>query len=292
MKNSPLLVAALSGLAAASTLHAQSTAGATAPPKVIRIYREVIKPDHGPAHTKTEAALPAAFARENWPHHYIAMTSSSGPGEAWFISPWDSYAAYEADSKAIEKNPALLAAFDRLGAADGEHVADATSIFATYREDLSYHPGVNMPEMRYLMVVTFRVKPGRGEDFAAARKIVNAAHEKARMDEHWATYEVTSGASTGTYLLFLPMKSMAAMDAAQEMHGKAYVEALGAENEKKVADLTNASLESSTATLFALSPAMSYPPDEWKAADGYWAPKIERAGAPAGKAKVPARKQD
>ena len=292
MKSSPLLVAALSGLAAAPTLHAQTMAPVAAPPKVIRIYREVIKPDHGPAHAKTEAALPAAFARENWPNHYIAMTSSSGPGEAWFISPWDSFAAYEADSRAMEKSRALLAAFDRIGAADSEHVADATSMLATYREDLSYHPGVNMPDMRYVLLVTFRVKPGRADEFAAARKIVHAAHEKARMDEHWATYEVISGASTGTYLLFLPMKSLAAMDAAQELHGQPYVDALGAENEKKVADLMNASLESSTATLFAFSPAMSYPPDEWKAADAYWAPRMERAAAPASKAKVPAKKQD
>jgi hypothetical protein len=292
LKHSPLLFAALGGLAAASTLHAQTAAPATAPPRVIRIYREVIKPDHGPAHAKTEAMLPAAFAQARWPSHYLAMTSASGPGEAWFISPWESYAAYEADAKAIEKNAALLAAFDRLAAEDAVHVADATTLFAGYREDLSYRAGVNMARMRHVMLVTFRVKPGRGEDFAAARKIVQAAHEKAGLDEHWLTYEVTAGAPTGTYLLFLPMESMAALDSAREIHGKAYADALGAENERKVADLMNASLEGSTTTLFAFSPAMSYAPDEWKAADVYWAPPAERAAAASGKTKVPARKQN
>jgi hypothetical protein len=287
-----LLLAALSGLAAASTLHAQTAAPVTAPPKVIRIYREVIKPDHGPAHAKTEAGLPAAFAEANWPNHYIAMTSASGPGEAWFIGPWDSYAAYEADSRAIEKNAVLLAAFDRLGAADSQHVADAATLFASYREDLSYRAGVDMIKMRYVMLVTFRVKAGRGEEFTAARNIVQAAHEKAEMDEHWATYEVTAGAPAGTYLLFLPMESMAALDSAQEMHGKAYLDALGAENGKKVADLMNASLDGSMTTLFAFSPIMSYPPDTWKAADAYWAPKAQRAAAASGKTKVPARKQN
>lgn len=291
MKNSTVLLTALCGLAVVSTVHAQSAAP-NAPPKVIQIYREVIKPGHGVGHAKTEAGWPAAFAKANWPSHYIAMTSTTGPTEAWFISAWDSYAAYEADGKAIEKNGALQAELDRLGTADGDHVANVISMLATYRDDLSYRSGVNIAEMRYFMLTTYRVKPGRGDDFAAARKIVQATHEKANMDEHWATYQVTSGAPAGTYLLLLPMKSMAALDAAQEMHGKAYEAAMGEENQKKVADLMNASLDSSTAVLFAFNPKMSYPPKEWAAADAYWAPKVERAAAAADKTKVPAKKQN
>lgn len=290
MKTPQFLLTALCGLAAVSTVHAQTAAAVPPPPKVIQIYREVIKPGHSPAHAKTEAGWPAAFTKANWPSHYIAMTSYSGPNEAWFISGWDSYAAYENDAREIEKNAALQAELDRLSAADGDHLANSISMFATYREDLSYRAAVNIPEMRYFVLTTYRVKPGRGADFAAARKIVQAAHEKANMDEHWATYQVTSGAPAGTYLLLLPMKSMAGLDAAQEMHGKAFEEAMGEENQKKVADLMNASLDSSTAVLFAFSPKMSYPPKEWKAADAYWAPKVERAAVAVDKAKVPAKK--
>jgi len=293
MKHSTILLTALCGLAAASSIHAQTAAPVTPPPKVIQIYREVIKPGHGPAHTKTEAGWPAAFAKANWPSHYIALTSASGPSEAWFISGWESYAAYENDGKAIEKNISLQTELDRLSAADGDHVANMISMFATYREDLSYRAPVSIPEMRYFMLTTYRVKPGRGTDFVAARKIVQAAHEKANMDEHWAMYQVTSGAAAGTYLLMLPMKSMAALDAAQEMHGKAFEDAMGEENQKKVADLMNASVDSSTAVLFAMSPKMSYPPKEWIAADAYWAPKAERAATAADKsAKLPAKQKN
>jgi hypothetical protein len=292
MKKSPLLLTALCGLAAVSAVQAQTAAAVPPPPKVIQIYREVIKPGHVPSHAKTEAGWPAAFRKANWPSHYIAMTSYSGPSEAWFISGWDSYAAYEADGKAVEKNAVLQAELDRLSQADGEHIANMISMFATYREDLSYRASVNIPEMRYFAITTFRVKPGRGDDFAAARKIIQAAHEKANMDEHWATFQVTSGAPTGTYLLLLPMKSMAALDAAQEIHGKSYEDAMGAENQKKVADLLNASVESSTATLFAFNPKMSYVSKEFIAADAYWAPKVERAATAAEKAKVPAKQQN
>jgi hypothetical protein len=145
-------------------------------------------------------------------------------------------------------------------------------MFATYREDLSYRAAVNVAEMRYFMVTTYRVKPGRGADFAAAWKMVLAVHEKLNMDEHWAMYGVTSGAPGGTYLMFLPIKSMAEIDAAQEMHGKAYEAATGEDNQKKIADLMNNSVESSSSAILRFSPKMSYPPKEWVVADAFWAP--------------------
>ena len=145
-------------------------------------------------------------------------------------------------------------------------------MFATYREDLSYRAGVNIAQMRYFLLTTFRVKPGRGAEFAAARKMVQAAHDQVNMDEHWAMYQVTSGAPGGTYLQFLPIKSLADVDAAREMHGDAYDAAVGAENQKKIADLMNASVESSTSVILRFSPKMSYPPKEWVAADAFWAP--------------------
>lgn len=279
-------MAALCGLAFVSLVHAQ-TAATTAPPKVMQIYREILKPGHGAAHTQLEAGWPAAFGKANWPSHYVALTSVSGPNEAWFISRWDSFASYEKDGQAIEANAALQAEMDRLGTADGEHLSNASSIFATYREDLSYRAPVSIPQMRYFQVVTFRVKPGRGSEFAAARKIVAAAHEKLNMDEHWATYQVVSGMPTGTYLMFLPLKSMADLDAAQEMHGAAYDAAMGEENQKKVGDLMNASLDSSTSVILRFSPKMSYPPKEWATADAFWSAPVPKPDA-----KVPAVKKN
>ena len=290
MKKTPLVLTALSGLAIASALQAQ-TADVHPPPKVLQISREMIKPGHGAAHAKTEAGWPAAFTRANWPSHYLAIASQTGPGEVWFLSAYDSFAAWEKDGKDVESNTALQAEMDRLSQADGEHLSNITSMVATYREDLSYRAPVNIPQMRYFMLTTYRVKPGRSADFVAARKLVNAVHEKLNMDEHWATYQVVTGAPAGTYLLLLPMKSLADMDAAQEMHGKAYEAAMGEENQKKLGDLMNASLESSNAVLFAFSPKMSYPPKEWTVADSFWAPKVERAAvsAPAkAAAKAPA----
>src|SRR6185503_19668651 len=147
-----LVQAAVVGLALTSAVQAQTPAATTPPPKVIQIYREILKPGHGAAHAKTEAGWPAAFRKVDWPSHYLAATSTSGPNEAWFISAWDSYAAYETDTRNVEANAPLLAEMDRLGTADGEHLQSSSSLFASLRDDLSYLAGVNVPSMRYFQV--------------------------------------------------------------------------------------------------------------------------------------------
>jgi len=282
-----LVLTLLCGLGATSALHAQDPV--TPPPKVLQIIREVIKPGHGPAHTKVEAGWPAAFTKANAGGHYIAMTSTTGPGEALFVAGWDSFAAFEQDGQANEKNAALMAELDRLAQVDGEHLSNFNNVFATYREDLSYRAPVSIPKMRHFSITTYRVKPGRTAEFAAARKHISAVHEKRNMDEHWAVYQVTSGMPAGTFLLIMPLKSMAELDAAAAMHDKAYEDALAAESQNKLGDLMNASLDSSTNMLFSFSPKMSYPPKEWTVADAFWtAPKKVDAPAKA-LAKAPAK---
>ncbi len=274
MKKTPFVVAALCGFA---SLSLAQTAAPPPPPKVIQIYREIVKPGHTAAHAATEAGWPAAFGKANAPGHYIALTSTTGPNEAWFISGWDSYAAYEKDGAAVEADAALQAEMDRLGAADGDHLSNTSSILATYREDLSYRAPVSIPSMRYFQTVIFRVKPGRTAQFAAARKMTQALHEKLDMNEHWSMYQVTSGMPAGTFIMFLPLKSLADLDAAAGMHGDTYDAAMGADNQKKMGDLLNESLEMSSTMIMRFSPKMSYPPKAWVDADAaFWAPAAKK----------------
>ena len=113
------------------------------------------------------------------------MVSVTGPSEAWFVSGFDSLAAWEKDRLDNEKNAVLTAQLDQLGEKDGEVLSGVRSIVARYREDLSYRPGgVNIGQMRYFYVTTFRIRPGHENDYTEANKIVRAAHEKANVPEH------------------------------------------------------------------------------------------------------------
>ncbi len=248
------------------------------PPKVLTIFREQVKVGKASAHEKFEQdGFVRAFAKANWPEHYLAMTSMSGPSEAWFINGYDSFAAAEKDTQAMDKDPAMQGAMAKLAEQDSDYVHGTNAIMAAYREDLSYNPGTTIADMRYFGVLTFHVKPGHTEEFKQVMKMVKEGHEKAKLDEHFAMFEVVAGAPGGTYLLFHPMKSLAEMDAYESIH-KPYRDALGEEALKKLAELQSASIAKTETTLFAFSPRMSYVSKEWAAANtDFWFPKARVA---------------
>src|SRR5712692_11855886 len=111
MKKTLFLLCAL-GLILSGATAALAQAQAPAPmgpPKVLQIIREEVKYGKGPAHEKHEAGYPRALKKANWPATYLAMTSITGQGEAWFLFPYDSFFSFENNRPATEKNAALIA---------------------------------------------------------------------------------------------------------------------------------------------------------------------------------------
>ncbi len=254
------------------------------PPKVLQIFREEVKPGKAPAHQKWEAGWPKAFAKANWPTNYLAVTSVTGPGEAWFLTGYDSFVAWEKDRQNLDKNAALKAEDERLAQGDGEFLSASRSIVAVLREELSSKTKISLPKMRYFQVATFRVRPGHDSDFVDAAKIVLAAYEKANVERAWATYQVSSGMQGPTYMVFLPMKSMEEIDSALA-RGKVIQDAEGEEGQKKLLKFASDGYLSVESNIYAFEPKMSYPAKEFAGADPeFWSPK------PAPAAKKPAAK--
>ena len=273
------LLVLLAVLAGASLATAQEKG----PPKVLTIFREVLKPGKaGMVHEKAESAFVQAFTKANWPTHYFAATSLSGKPRALFLVGYDSFAEWEKDIKAEEKNPTLAAALDRAATADGELLSEAQGLTFAYREDQSLRANVNIAHMRYFEISTFRIKPGHDKDWEELVKLYKAAFEKIP-DARWATFELMYGAPAGSFAVFTPMKSLAEVDT-ELMQGKQFEAAMGEEGMKKIRELSAASIESVESNLFQFAPRMSYPPDEWVKADpDFWKPK---AAMPAGEKKT------
>ena len=202
----------------------------TTRPKVLQIFKEEVKPGRQAAHAKNEAGWPAALRKANNKGYYLAISSGS---EAWFLNPFASFAAAEAQGKEDEANVALDAEVDRLWALDGEMLSKTGSMTGVLNEDLGYRADWDVAKMRYYVVTVVRIQPGYGRDYEQVRKLVNAAHEKAKVDERWSVYEVVTGAPDDTYVFFSPMASLAEWDKSEGMHGKDYQEASEAIGEKK-----------------------------------------------------------
>jgi hypothetical protein len=247
---------------------------ATPPPAMIQIYREEVKPGKVPAHAKTEAAFVRDFKAAKASPNYTALVSTTGPDEAWFIARYDNYAAWGKDLKDITGNSALAASLDRDTAADGELLSSSRSIVARYRADLSYRPGVSIPLTRFFSISIVRTRPGHAADFEDARKIIKAAHEKTSLKFNYSVWQVASGMPAGTFLVITYYKTMAEIDAAADIHGKAYQDAIGDDGRKKLAELAAAGTISADTLLMAVNAKMSYPNKETIDADpAFWAPK-------------------
>ena len=99
MKHRTIFSLALSSFFVASAaLAIAQDAGTNAPPNVLVIQREYLKPGKsGAIHVKSEGNFIKASNDAKWPTRYIAMDSLSGPTRALFMFGYDSFEAYGKD---------------------------------------------------------------------------------------------------------------------------------------------------------------------------------------------------
>ena len=259
-------------------------------PKVLLMEREMVKFGKGPGHEKNEAAFAKAAALAKLPDHYLAVTTMSGPAEAWFLVGFDSYADWQKANE-FDNQPKFDAIFNPFMEKDADYVSDGDQVIATYNEKWSYKPDVNMASMRYFEIERIVRKPGHDKDWEDLVALYQAAATKANIDEHDIFFEAHYGAPDGTIYIFTPRTSLGDLDAAMGT-GKQFDEALGAEGQKKWAELISAAVASDSSTLVRFSPEMSYPPEAWVKSDpSFWKPKPMAAPKAAAAAPAPDKKK-
>jgi hypothetical protein len=247
-------------------------AASTQPPVVLQIVREDIKTGMMEAHSREANGTVRIWAKAKSPHHRLALVPIAGnQNEVTYIWPYASFAAYEKAQKDLDKiGETYKADFDRIGHSGEDYHSAQRDMLCRLRADLSYNlPAPDRGKMRFMRVETIRVKPGHTQDFEEQRKIINAAHVKARVDEHMAVYQVVGGAQAGTFIVLIPWRSMD--DSNLLPHGKAYQDALGEDNTKKVARIANDAIVFNDVSIYAFEPQLSYVHQEFVDADpGYW----------------------
>ena len=250
----------------------QLSAQAPDPPKVLRIIREDVKEGKASPHERAEAKIAQMFAKNKFPAYYIGMTTVTGPMQAWFLEPHDSFASI-ADAIAAQDK---LAEFETLDAVDAESRTGTRAYTAVYRPDMSYHPAKlmeGMPKARFFNIVTLRVRFAHDEEFADLAKHAVEALEKSSSDQPVATYQVVSGMPVGTYLLMEPSATLKTFDDAPA-RDRAWIEAMGESGAKAFFKMAGELIVNEESVLFAINPKMSYVSKEFAAGDPeFWTPK-------------------
>jgi hypothetical protein len=251
------------------------------PPQVLEVQREFLKPGKaGTIHDKSEANFVEAFSHAKWPTHYIAMNSLSGPSRALYLVGYPSYAAWEKDEDATQKNAALSAAVERASESDGELLSSSDQAVLYYNPDLSLHPVPSLAKVRFMEITVFKLHPGHGTDWHNLVKMYVADVQKAGItDSNWATYELEYGGAD-EYVLFSTDKSLADIDEGVG-DGNKLRDAVGEDELKKLDDLEAAAVSSVDSELFEINPRQSYPPSEWVTENpSFWKPSAVMAATP------------
>jgi hypothetical protein len=247
--------------------------------KVLQITREYTKPyKNGMAHDKTESAFQQAMIKAKFPAYYVGLTSLSGKSRSLFLTIYNSFDEWGKDNELQDKNPALSAELERASVADGELLDSVDSLVYTYDKDLSYKSHPDLIGSRYMEISVFHIKAGHAAEWRKLAKLVKDAHEKAGTSAHWSMYEIAYGTQDGEYIALSSDKSMADIDTGFA-ENKKFMDALGEDGVKQFRELSASAVEYSRSELFSINPKMSYVPDAWIKADGFWKPKVAAAAA-------------
>jgi hypothetical protein len=264
MQHRTVVSLALSSLFVASALVAAAQATTPpAPPKVLVIQREYLKPGKaGAIHASSEANFVRAVTDAKWATHYIAMDSMSGPTRALYFFGYDSFDAWGKDQEATNANPALSAAIDQASLTDGELLTRYESLVYLYHPEMSLHATVDISHARYWQLQTFHVKPGHDKDWSDLVKIYTDGFANLPA-ANWATYESQFAEDNGgVWVVITPLKNLGEVDNAMT-DGAKFWTGLSAANQKRVGDLAAASIESSQKNVFAVNPKESYVDPAW-----------------------------
>jgi hypothetical protein len=274
----------------------------TAPPAVMRIIVEDIKPGSMGAHEKSVGSYLAFFSRAQVPMPRLGMVPVSGDqNQVVYIERFPSFAALEASDKKLETtlagSPALQAEMEALDRNGGPLHSSQRTMIAVFRPDLSYHPLSldAVGKSRYVSMTTIRTKLGHGADYEGYVKQTNRAREKANADQHSSVFQVISGAPAGTFLSFGANRSLAEIDAfraGMAARDKAVDEALGGEEVvRQRRETIEASVMDIRSALYAFNPRLGTPMAEVASADpDFWTPKPALGKALAVKKEEPKKK--
>jgi hypothetical protein len=120
------------------------------------------------------------------------------------------------------------------------------------------------PDMnaKYIVVVAFHIKPGKGDDFQSAVAKVHEANQKLNTPVHSSWYRLVNGGPGGTYVLTVDHANWASFedDPAVKPLRDRLREAFGEQEAMSVIERLNGSIESTYSDLVQTRPDLSYIP--------------------------------
>jgi hypothetical protein len=142
------------------------------------------------------------------------------------------------------------------------YVGKLTSTYYEFLPDWS-NPSPDM-NAKYISVVTFHIRYGKGDDFQSAIAKVHEANQKLNVPTHSSWYRLVNGGPGGTYVLTTDHANWASFqdDPAVKPLRDRLREAFGEQEAASVIERLSASIESTYSEIVQPRPDLSYVPGQ------------------------------
>jgi hypothetical protein len=245
----------------------------TAQPNLLEIVIEDVKPGRAAEHAKIEAGWPAAYEKSKSTAYYLALVSMTGAPTAWYVGPWDSHAAIDANRKRDDADAVLSAELARLSRADSDMLNGTRTVMVSARKDLSYGSYPDLARQRFFEFTWFRVRPGHEAGFDAAAKAYAAAAKRVGTNTAFRVFEIIAGGNGPAYLVSSSVASYADFDGMMADGTKTMKGFTPDEGQAMQKFMTDGVISIETQR-FRVDPGQSYVPKETRAQDpAFWMPK-------------------
>jgi hypothetical protein len=254
---------------------------AAEPPKMLLLVHQEFKFGKEGERRKLEVAISRACEHLHVPNDWIDMESLSGPTEALFFDPFDSFeqldTAFVDWGRIFGTHPELARMQEELKAL----VTSERTIIAVRRDDLGYRPqSIDLSKARFLRVLEVQLHPGHESDFVEAFKILGSAYEKIKADTPWVVYQVNVGMPSPTFLVFVPMRTLKQNDDLLNWR-RSLRDAEGEEGAQRMEQIEKDAYASTESNLYAISPETSHVSKDFGDGDPeFWSPKRPAASKP------------
>jgi hypothetical protein len=273
-----LLFACVSGVSAQDP-STPNTAGA--PPKMLLLVHQEIQFGRAAERRKLEIASARAYDRLKVPLSWIELESLTGPPQALFFDPFDSFQDLDSDfvvfGQLFASHPEVAHLQEQIEAV----VAAQTTEIAFRRDDLGYRvQSIDLSKARFFRVLDVRVHPGFESEFVEDFKLLAEAYEKINADTPWVVYQVNVGSPSLGFLVFVPMNSLKQNDDMLNWR-KSIRDAEGEDVATHREQIAREAYERMESNLYVISPEMSHVSSDFAEGDPeFWSPKASAAPKP------------
>lgn len=276
----------------ASAQEQTASSDTAAPPNMLLLVHQEIKFGKAAERRKLEIASARAYDQLKVPISWIDLESLTGPPEALFFDPFDSYdhldQSFALYGQLLASHPDLARMQEDIEAL----VSSQKTLIAVRRDDLGFRPQtIDFSRARFMRVHEVHVYPGHEADFVEAATILAQAYDKIDADTPWVVYQVNVGAPSPSFLVFLPLLTLKQNDDLlnwrQDLNN-----AEGEEASKRLEQIAKEAFAGTETNLYVIRPEMSHVQKDF--ADGdpdFWSPKQSPQALPPA-AQKPAPRKD